>query len=155
MAKELKARIHDLEKVKKNLQKLCASFQGKINSTDTYYKQPEGKVLRLTETIKGNKLISLKAQGDGFVIEKTEEVKEPNAKKKEMENKFEINCILERTISTYSYNNEKVSIHEIKDVGNFLVLESENPKPETVSELLNEKNPEFIKVSFDKLKKNN
>ena len=153
MAKELKARIHDLEKVKKNLQKLCASFQGKINSTDIYYNQPEGKVLRLTETIKGNKLISLKAQGEGFVIEKAEEIKGPNAKKKELKNKFGINCILERTISTYSYDNEKVSIHEIKDVGNFLILESENPKPEKICKLLDEKNLEFIKVSFDTLKK--
>lgn len=150
MTKELKARIAEIEKVRTNLCNSGAILREKKRTLDTYYNQPKGRVLKLSESKAGNVLVSLRAEGEGFVIEKSEPINDLASKKKELAEN--VKCILERSIETYSYKESKVHLHRIRGLGDFLILESDNPKPEDVERFLGNKTPEYIKVSFDELK---
>ncbi len=153
MARELKVRIDDVDGIKKKLCNLGAFIVSQDAITDTYFKQPEGKVLKLSQTRRGNFLTSLHAENGGFVIDKSEGLENPEETKKVLEQQFGIKCILEKRVTTYNYKSSKISIHRIRDVGDFVIVESENPDKKIITELLKIPNPEYITESFDELKK--
>ena len=68
MPEELKIRIHDYRKVESHLKKIGAKFFEELNVTDTYFKQPKGKVLKITEDEKGVFLVNLEAKDNKFDI---------------------------------------------------------------------------------------
>jgi len=150
MSSELKARINDWKQIENKLIKIGAKFLEEKDVVDTYFSQPEGKVLKLTDSNDGCTLIELHAKDGKFELAKQEKV-QPN-KKTELAKQFGIKCELKKKIRFFSFESMKISINLIEDVGDFLIVESENPKKEFFTEKLGIKSPEWITVSFDKLK---
>ncbi len=152
MAEELKIRIQNYKKVEENLIKLGAKFSKEINVVDTYFKQPVGEVLKITEDDKGNFLVNLKSKDGKFEIVKYEPIDDVDKIKYELTKKFGIKCVLKKKRRFFDFENYKININLIEGVGEFLIVEGENLTPEIITEKLKIKNPEFITVSFDELK---
>ncbi len=153
MAEELKIRIRDYKKVEKNLIKLGAKFSEEIDVVDTYFKQPTGKVLKITEDNRGNFLVNLKSENGKFKIVKYEPIDNVDRVKSELTKKFSVKCVLKKKRRFFDFENYKININLIEDVGKFLIVEGENLAPEIITEKLKIKNPEFVTVSFDDLRR--
>ena len=153
MPEELKIRIHDYKKIEEHLLNLGAKFLEEINVTDTYFEQPSGEVLKITEDDKGDFLVNLKLKEGKSEIIKYERIDNVNEVKKELVDKFGIKCILKKKRRFFNFEDYMININLIKDVGEFLIVEGENLSPEIITKELSIKNPEFITVSFDELKK--
>ncbi len=153
MAEELKIRIRDYKKVEEELIKLGAKFSEEIDVVDTYFKQPVGEVLKITEDDRGNFLVNLKSKNGKFEIVKYEPIDNVQKTKDDLTKKFGIKCILKKKRRFFDFENYKININLIEDVGEFLIVEGENLAPEIITEKLKIKNPEFVTVSFDELRR--
>jgi adenylate cyclase class IV len=152
MAEELKIRIQDYKEVEKNLIKKGAKFSEEISVVDTYFKQPAGEVLKITEDDRGDFLVNLKLKNGKFEIAKYEPIADARKIKKELSGKFGVKCILKKKRRFFDFGDYRININLIEDVGEFLIIEGENLTPEVITEELGLKNPEFVTVSFDELK---
>ncbi len=153
MAEELKIRIKYYKEMEKHLKEFGAKFLEEIHVIDTYFKQPKGQVLKITEDDKGNFLVNLKSRKGKFEIVKYEKIKNVEKIKKELANKFGIKCVLKKKRRFFDFGKYKININLIEDVGEFLIVEGENLSKDIITKKLKIKNPEFITVSFDELKK--
>ena len=153
MAEELKIRIRDYKKVEEHLIRLGAKFSGESDVVDTYFKQPAGEVLKITEDDRGNSLVNLKSRNSKFEIVKNEKISNVKKIKDGLTKKFGVKCILKKKRRFFDFENYKININLIEDVGEFLIVEGENLAPEIITEKLKIKNPEFIAVSFDELRR--
>ncbi len=152
MKKELKIRIHDYKRVEKNLLKRGARFSRKVEVRDTYFNQEPGKVLKITESSEGDFLFALESENGGFRITRKEAVKDVEKTKTALAKEFGLKCVLEKRMRFFEFGDYAININLIDDVGEFLILEGENPTKEFIEEKLGIKNPEYITVSFDELK---
>ncbi|NIO44743.1 MAG: hypothetical protein GTN36_04280 [Candidatus Aenigmarchaeota archaeon] len=152
MSEELKIRIHDYQKIEENLKRLGARFTEEINVVDTYFKQPAGEVLKITEDDRGNFLVNLKLKEGKFQILKYEKIDDVDGLKKELNDKFGVKCVLKKKRRFFDFEDFVININLIEDVGEFLIVEGEKVSSEVISRLGIE-NPEYIRVSFDELKK--
>jgi len=153
MREELKIRIRNYKKIEKDLVRFGAKFTKEVNAVDTYFKQPAGEVLKVTEDDKGNFLVNLRSKRGKFEIVKYKPINDVNKVKNELSERFGVKCILKKKRRFFDYNGYVININLIKDVGEFLVLEGKNLIPSLITDRLGIKNPEFITVSFDELKK--
>lgn len=153
MTEELKIRIHGYKKVEEKLKRLGAKFSEEINVIDTCFNPPKNEVLKITEDDKGNFLVNLKSKDGKFEIVKYERIDDVDEMKKEFSDKFGVKCILKKKRRFWYLEDFMININLIEDVGEFLIVECENPTPEIITEKLRIENPEFITVSFDELKK--
>ncbi len=151
MAEELKIRIPDYRKAEAGLLKLGARFLGEISVKDTYYIQPKGEVLKITEDDKGDFLVRLKLKDGKFGIVKYEPVKGVEAEKGALAEKFGVKCVLRKKRRFFDFGGYGININLIEGVGEFLILEGEDLKREMISGMLKIENPEFVTVSFDEL----
>ncbi len=62
MAQEMKLKLSDYKKTEQGFRKLGAKFLKGVSSTDTYFEQPAGKVLKLVEGDEGAVLTELQAR---------------------------------------------------------------------------------------------
>ena len=154
MTEELKIRIRDYEKVEENLIKLGAKFTEEINVVDTYFKQPKGEVLKITEDDKGNFLVNLKSKNGKFEIIRYDRIDNVGGMKEELTEKFGVKCVLKKKRRFFDFGEYMININLIEGVGEFLILEGENLTSYIITDKLEIKNPEFITVSFDELKNN-
>ncbi len=53
----------------------------------------------------------------------------------------------------FDFGDYNVNINLIEDIGEFLIIEGENLTKDIITKRLKIKNPEFITLSFDELKK--
>ena len=153
MTEELKIKIHNHKEVESQLKRLGAVFLEEIKVVDTYFKQPRGKVLKITEDYKGYFLVRMKLVGTKFEIVKYQKVSEVEKVKKGLENSFGLKCVLKNKKRFWDFESYRININLIEGVGEFLIVEGENLKPEIITEKLKIEKPEFITVSFDELKK--
>jgi adenylate cyclase class IV len=153
MRGELKVKINNYRKVEVELAKLGAKFSKELHVVDTYFNQLKGEVLKITEDDGGDFLVNLKSKGGGFEIVKYEKIENVEGLKKELSNKFGVKCILKKRRRFFDFGDYTININLIEDLGEFLIVEGENLKKEIVTKKLKIKNPKFITVSFDELKK--
>ena len=153
MAEELKIRIRDYKKVEENLIRLGAKFSEEIDVVDTYFKQPVGEVLKITEENRGNFFVNLKSKNGKFEIVKYEPIDDVQKTKNELTKKFGIKWILKKKRRFFYFKNYKININLVENVGEFLIVEGENLAKEIITEKLKIKNPEFVTVSFDELRR--
>jgi len=153
MSEELKIRIRDYKKVEENLVKCGAKFSEEIDVVDTYFRQPVGEVLKITEDNRGNFLVNLKSKDGKFEIVKYEPIDNIDRVKSDLTKKFGVKCVLKKKRRFFDFENYKININFIEDVGEFLIVEGENLAREIITEKLKIKNPEFITVSFDELRR--
>ncbi len=152
MTEELKIRIWDYKKVEENLIKLGAGFSGEIDVVDTYFKQPAGEVLKITKDDRGNFLVNLQSKNGKFEIIKYEPIDDAQKIKNDLTKKFGVKCVLKKKRRFFDFENHKININLIEDVGEFLIVEGENLAPNIITEKLKITNPEFVTVSFDELR---
>ena len=157
MAQELKVRITNYIKIEEKLIILGCRFLEELNVTDTYFSQPEGKVLKLTEDETGSFLVELQAKDGKFSILKNEKLENAEKTKNEMGKKFGIKCVLKK--KRRFFEGEKFGLGNfntnlIEGLGEFLILEGEQPDARIVTEILGIREPEYITMSFDRLKEN-
>ncbi len=133
--KELKARIDNSEAVEAKLKELGAEFKGEALHEYVYFKQPAGKVLKLsTEDGKVYKTV-IEARGNQFEIVSDDVVDNPEAVRAELAGKFGIKRELKNHRRFFNLGGENVSINRIEGVGDFLIIESEAPSAETLDKL--------------------
>ena len=152
MTEEVKIRIRGYRKLERHLKKLGARFTEEIDVTDTYFKQPAGEVLKITEDDRGDFLVKLKSRNGKFQIVGYEPVDDAEKMKRDMAKKFGVKCILKKKRRFFDFEGYKININLIEGMGEFLIVEGESLAPEIVAERLKIKNPEFVTVSFDELK---
>lgn len=153
MKEELKIRIENYKEIEKKLFRAGAKFIEEISCTDTYFKQPEGEVLKITEDDKGDFLVHLKSVNGKFRIVKYGRITNPEEEKKRLSEKFGLKCVLKKKRIFFDFENYVLNINLIEGVGEFLIVEGKNLSTEIITEKLGIKDPEFITVSFDELKR--
>ncbi|MBD3252297.1 hypothetical protein GF386_01035 [Candidatus Pacearchaeota archaeon] len=151
MKEELKIRLRNVGDFEKNLIKLDGKFLREINAIDTYFKQPKGEVLKITEDDRGDYLVSLKSENGKFKIIKYKPLTEAKKTKKELSMKFGIKCILKKKRRFFELGKYKININLINNLGDFLIIEGKDLNKKIITDKLKIKNPEFITVSFDEL----
>lgn len=144
-------RIQDAEEIESALKRLGAVFEGETSFTDTYFDQPLGRVLKITENKEGTFLVSLHAKDGKFRITKKEAIEDSEKIKNELSAKYGIRRILKGRRQYFNLADFKISLNSIDGLGNFLILTGNNPNKEFIEDTLGIKDPEYITVSFDNL----
>ena len=153
MTQELKIRINNLAEIENRLKELGAIFVKEEPFVDTYFIQPPGSVLKIVTAEHSSNLITLESKDGKFrVINKTF-IDNVEREKAELSSEFGIKSVLQGKRMYFELEDLKITINLIDEIGEFLILTGENPTEEFITEKLGIKNPEFIKVSFDELKK--
>jgi adenylate cyclase class IV len=147
--KELKIQIDDVEAVEKRLQELGAKFTGGSIHQYTYFNQPEGNVLKVTQTDTDNFLSQLELQNNMFSIVPEKSIN--HEKIEELKKKYGVKKHLTNIRRFYDYKDNLISVNLIDDVGQFLIIESENPSLELAKKIAGTDNPKIITASFDNL----
>lgn len=151
MVKELKLRIDKYIIVEAKLMQLSAKYMGESSFVDTYFKQPEGHVLKAIEEKDGSSLLQLKVVDGKFEVVKREAVEDIAAKKELFNKQFGIKKILSGKRISYQLDDTRITLCIIDDIGEFLIVTGENPKEKIVTEILGIQNPEYIRVPFDEV----
>ncbi len=152
MVRELKVKISDYREVEKLLTSKGGQFTHELNVTDSYFNQPAGRVLKISEDERGTFLVELEADAGGFEIRRYEQIGEGGEVKEELEQRHGIRCILKKKRRFFTYKDAVININLIEGLGDFLVLEAEAPDPQIIEDDLGLRNPEYIRVPFDELK---
>lgn len=152
MKKELKIYINDYKTIEEKLGKLGAKFIIELNVIDTYFKQPEGLVLKISQDERGSFSVKLKANKGGFGIISNDSIKDLKKTFKVFESKYGISCVLKKKKRVWQFENYKISINLFNDIGQFLIVEGEQVITEIITDKLGIKNPKYLTISFDKLK---
>jgi adenylate cyclase class IV len=152
MPEELKIRIKNHKEIEEQLKSFGAKFTAELNVTDTYFNQPSGEVLKITEDERGYSLVNLKSKDGKFEIVKYEKVENIDKIKKELTEKYEVKCVLKKKRRFFDFQDYKININIIEDLGEFLIVEGENLTEKIITDKLKIDNPEFVKVPFSDLK---
>lgn len=153
MMDEIKIRITDYKETENKLKASGCKFFGEADIVDTYFIAPKGVVLKITEGSEGSFLVNLKSNDGKFRIVKREKIDDAVQIKKQLATEQGVKCVLKKKIRFWALGSARISIQLIEGVGEFLILEGENLKPEIITSKLQINNPEFITVSFDELKR--
>ncbi len=157
MPQELKLRLTNYKKTERQFKELGAKFSAEISSIDTYFAQPQGKVLKLIEGESWNSLMELQARDGKFSLVKNEKVTDAKKTRLELEEKFGVKAVLtkKRRVYGFAVGQDKftLDINIIKDLGEFLIVTGEKPTKELITQTLGIKDPEFVTDSFDSLAK--
>jgi adenylate cyclase class IV len=150
MKRELKLRIASIADVEKQI----ISQGGKLAKEDTqeytYFNQPEGHVLKLTKKREGVFKTILKARDGKFDIVSSDPVDNEQKVANELTTRYGIKRKLINHRKVYANGDEEQSLNSIEGVGQFLIIESDNPTLDSAAKL-GVHNPEIITVSFDNL----
>lgn len=152
MTEELKIRIYDSKSMEKKLLEVGARFVDETDFVDTYFNQPEGKVLKVVKKNTGYFLNIFHAVKGKFEVVKDQQIKNPEKKKMELLSQYGIKCVLKGKRKFFQLQNYKITFNLIDNVGKFLIITGENPSKSFVEKELGIEKPEYINVSFDALK---
>jgi len=153
MPEELKIRIHNYKEVEAKLTSLGARFIKELTVKDTYFSQPTGEVLKITEDDEDNFLVNLKSENGKFRIIRYDSISEPETTKQELTQKLGIKCVLKKKRRFFDFEGLAININLIESVGEFLIVEGEHLTTQVITDKLKIENPEFVTLSFDELKK--
>jgi len=151
MMKELKVKIQDLKQLEATLENIQAKLIEELNVVDTYFKQPEGHVLKIVEDNEGNYISELKSENGIFKIVRKDKIENVEEEKIHLEKEHGIHRILKKKRKIYSYREFKIDLNLIEKVGDFLILLGEKPSESIIENELGLVNPEYIRVPFSEL----
>jgi adenylate cyclase class IV len=156
MPSELKARLADWRATASALYDKGAVLQQELGLTDTYYNQPAGSVLKLTETGGGATLVELKASGGGFEAIRKQDIAPTGVEgaKKRLAAKHGVKCVLDKKRLVTQYRQYTVLFELIKGLGDFLIVQGKDLRHEVFGELGLQK-PKLVTKSFDELWREN
>ncbi len=151
MKKELKIRIADYKEVEKLLEQAGAKFIKQDTSTYTYFTQPAGKVLKITQNNEGSFKTVIERSGDQFNIIENSALDDPKELLEEYSKEHGIKKAMSNIRRFFEYKDLIITTNQFKDIGQFLILEGDNPKLSFITEVLGIKNAQVITKSFDDL----
>lgn len=153
MTEELKFRIENASELEKRVLDFGARFVEEISSTEVYFNQPSGRVLKIKQSKQGNFLIELEKKDAGFRYLREEKITDVEKIKKQLENTYGVHRVQKKKIRYFRYQNFQLDFIAIEDLGDFFVIEGDKVSQKVVSHLFGTSVPENITVSFDQLKK--
>lgn len=151
MQQELKIKINNSPEIEAKLKALGANMLETQTFTDTYFNQPPGEVLKLADSNNGYSLVALKAIDGKFEMIKNEKLENSDAVKTQLANEYGIKCILTGTRQIFELNPFKITLNNIDNIGEFLIITGENPTEDFIVNKIGIQNPEYVNVSFDQL----
>lgn len=150
MRRELKMRVNSLAEVEKQI----IALGGKLIKEDVqeyvYFNQPEGHVLKLTKKREGTFKTVLEAHDGKFDIISSDPVGDEQKTEEELTKAYGIKRKLINHRKVYVNGDEEQSLNDIEGVGQFLIIESDDPCLDSAAKL-GIHDPEIITVSFDNL----
>jgi len=149
---ERKIRITNIEEAEKKLLSAGAIFQNEMEASDTYYKQPEGHVLKVTENDYGKFLIQLVQKGGKFEVTRHEKIEKPRELKNALKERYGRDIILDKKRRRFEWKEYNLGIYIIEDVGDFLIVKGEVVQDSLFAELGFDE-PEFVEFPFSELAK--
>lgn len=148
---ELKAKVDDLDLVRKKLIHLKAQHVGTFRQTDVYFEVPEGR-LKLRE-VKGyneaelvyyeRENIAGPKRSNVFILK----VPKPDLFKALLEKTLKVRATVEKTREIYRYQGTKIYLDRVKGLGGFVEFERET----TADPKLMKKNEQKLKALMEKL----
>lgn len=163
---ELKAKVDDLDVVRRKLTTLGAERIGTFRQVDVYFNVPEGRLkLREVQDNKKTELIYYERENiagpkkdDVFILK----VQEAEVFKSLLERLLKTSAIVEKIREIYQYQETQINLDRVKKLGNFVEFERKTPayaqaikKNQQILEKLMEKlgiNPENLeKLSYSDL----
>ena len=150
MKRELKLRVKSLAEVEQRIVVMGGELMKQDTQKYTYFNQPEGHVLKLTKKREGTFKTVLKAHDGKFDIISSDPVENEQKVMDELAAAYGIKRTLINHRKVYINGDEEQSLNDIEGVGQFLIIESDNPTLESAAKL-GVHNPEIITVSFDNL----
>lgn len=148
---ERKIKVDNLEDTEKKIQEIGARFIQTTESVDTYYKQPKGHVLKIVEDDLGNFLVQMHEKEGKFLITRHEKVEKAKELKNALKDTYGRQNIIDKQHRLYEWNNYKLKINSIENVGDFLIVQGETV-PETIFQEINIEG-EPITIPFSELTK--
>jgi len=134
---ELKARITDPEKIRKQLLKLGAEYIKTTHQIDTYFNNINGR-LKLRETEDRSILVFYKRQNRTQIKRsyvKIVDVSNINNIKNVLSNTLGVKIIVDKVREIYMWNNVQIHIDTIKDLGYFLEFEYTVNTPDEIPKM--------------------
>lgn len=150
MKRELKLRVKSLANIEKQIIALGGELIKEDTQEYTYFNQPEGRVLKLTKKREGTFKTVFKAHDGKFDVVSNDPVENEQKAMDELTATYGVKRTLVNHRKVYVNKDEKQSLNDIAGVGQFLIIESDNPTLESAAKL-GVHNPEIITVSFDNL----
>jgi len=163
---ELKAKVDDLDVVRRKLTSLGAQRIGTFRQTDIYFEVPEGRLkLREVEGNNQTELIYYKRQNivspkisDDLILK----IQKPEDFKNLLKKLLKINIIVEKVREIYRYQGTQIHLDKVEKLGTFVEFERKTPadaqtikRNQQILEKLMEKlgiNPENLeKLSYSDL----
>ena len=123
---EIKARCNDHKTIEEVMQKMNFPFEGSETQTDTFFNVPIGRLKVREYNNKSAVLIPYirpdvdKPRNSDYVLL---DIKEPNQTIDILENMFGIRLVVEKVRKIYLYDNIRVHLDHIEDLGDFIELE--------------------------------
>ncbi len=128
---ELKAKVGDLEVVRKKLTILGAKFTGTFRQIDIYFIVPEGR-LKLREMEGSNKAELIYYERENMAGPKKDDVfifriQKTDAFKNLLKRLLKTSVIVEKVREIYQYQGTQIHLDRVKKLGNFVEFERKTP----------------------------
>jgi len=148
---ELKARVDDLDLIRKKLIHLRARHVGTFRQTDVYFEVPEGRLkLREVEGYNEAELVYYERENiagpkrsDVFILK----VPKPAFFKALLGKALQVRATVDKTREIYRYRGTKIHLDRVEGLGNFVEFERET----TADPELMKKNEQKLKTLMEKL----
>lgn len=123
---------------------------GRATYEYVYFNQPNGDVLKITKKPTGTFQTIIKARDGMFDIVSSDPVSNEKELIAKLATKFGVKKKLINHRTFFAFEQSEVSLNDIEGLGNFLIIESEDPSLAVVARLGID-NPEVVTKSFDNL----
>ena len=142
---EIKARIKNPDRIRELVKALDHTFVGRDHQVDTYFKMTNGRFKLRESSLSGPYIIFYLREnltGPKSSVYHKLSVEDPHGLK-DMLNKMQgIHIIIEKSREIYLYENVRIHLDEVKNLGNFLEFEA------VMNNRYNDKNVETKKITF-------
>ncbi len=123
---EIKAKITDLQEIKKSIEQLCSSDPTVLNQRDIYYDAKNGRLKLRTFSVNEGELIYYERQNiegpkrSDYSIYKTTD---PVKLNETLNSSLEVIGVVEKRRTVYIYGQTRIHLDEVNNLGNFIELE--------------------------------
>ena len=123
---EIKAKITDLQEIKKLIEQLCSSDPTVLNQRDIYYDAKNGRLKLRIFSVNEGELIYYERQNiegpkrSDYSIYKTTD---PVKLNETLNSSLEVIGVVEKKRTVYIYGQTRIHLDEVNNLGNFIELE--------------------------------
>lgn len=123
---EIKAKITDLQEIKKSIEQLCSSDPTVLNQRDIYYDAKNGRLKLRTFSVNEGELIYYERQNiegpkrSDYSIYKTTD---PVKLNETLNSSLKVIGVVEKKRTVYIYGQTRIHLDEVNNLGNFIEIE--------------------------------